>query len=124
MTGTARLRYSRDEMLTDPGCSHDAGFARDTIDHIRIDEDIHVGYLQCALAELATLTVRTADGAPIPGADLVNAARRAALDNQTGDRFDRILAYRLAQVRAEHPDGDRLTNEFDALATTPAEALT
>ena len=114
------------DVLGDPECSHDAAFARETIDHIRIDEDIHVGYLQCALAELATMTVRTTDGATIPGADLVDAACEAALNNQTGDRFDRILAYRLAQVRAElaaHPDGDRLTAEFDALAFTPAEAL-
>lgn len=114
------------DVLGDAECSHDAGFARDTIDHIRIDEDIHVGYLQCALAELATLTVRTASGTTVPGADLVDTARRAALDTQTGDRFDRILAYRLAQVRAElaaHPEGDRLTAEFDALASTPAQVL-
>jgi hypothetical protein len=48
------------------------------------------------------------------------------LENQTGDRFDRVLAYRLAQVRIEledHPDGARLTAEFDALADSPAEAL-
>jgi hypothetical protein len=114
------------EVLGDPDCSHDAAFARETIDHIRVDEDIHVAYLQCALAELATMTVRTTDGRTVPGAELVVAATRAALDNQTGDRFDRILAYRLAQVRAElaaHPDGARLTAEFDALASTPAEAL-
>ena len=46
--------------------------------------------------------------------------------NQTGARFDRILDYRLAQVRAElaaHADGQRLTAEFDALASQPAEAL-
>jgi hypothetical protein len=114
------------DVLGDPGCSHDPEFARETIDHIRTDEDIHVGYLQCALAELATLTVRTLDGGTVPGSDLVDAASRSALDNQTGDRFDRILAYRLAQVRAElaaHPDGDRLTAEFDALASTPAGVL-
>jgi hypothetical protein len=72
------------------------------------------------------MTVRTTDGRTVPGVDLVVAASRAALDNQTGDRFDRILAYRLAQVRAElaaHPDGDRLTAEFDALATSTPEAL-
>ena len=114
------------DVLGDPSCSHDAAFARTTIDHIRIDEDIHVGYLQCALAELATMTVRTTDGGTIPGAELVDAACEAALDKQTGDRFDRILAYRLAQVRAElaaHPDGERLTGEFDALATTPAQLI-
>ena len=65
-------------------------------------------------------------GGTIPGADLVDAACRSALDNQTGARFDRILDYRLAQVRAElaaHEDGQRLTAEFDALASQPAEAL-
>lgn len=114
------------DVLGDPGCSHDAQFARETIDHIRTDEDIHVGYLQCALAELSTMTVRTLDGRNVPGSDLVDAASRSALDNQTGDRFDRILAYRLAQVRAElsaHPDGARLTAEFDALASSPVEVL-
>jgi hypothetical protein len=114
------------EVLGDPTCSADAEFARATIDHIRTDEDIHVGYLQCGLAELATMTVRTTDGGTIAGADLVDAACRSALANQTGARFDRILEYRLAQVRAElaaHADGERLTAEFDALATQPAEAL-
>lgn len=114
------------EVLGDPACSADADFARATIDHIRTDEDIHVGYLQCGLAELATMTVRTTGGGTIAGADLVDAACRSALDNQTGARFDRILDYRLAQVRAElaaHEDGQRLTAEFDALATQPAEAL-
>jgi hypothetical protein len=100
------------DVLGDPTCSADAEFARATIDHIRADEDIHVAYLQCGLAELATMTVRTIDGGTVAGADLVVAACRAALDNQTGARFDRILDYRLAQVRAElaaHPDGQRLT---------------
>lgn len=114
------------EVLGDSTCSADADFARRTIGHIRDDEDIHVAYLQCGLAELATMTVRTTDGGTIPGSDLVDAARRSALDNQTGARFDRILEYRLAQVRSElaaHVDGDRLTAEFDALANQRTEAL-
>ncbi|HNI36398.1 MAG TPA: hypothetical protein PLV93_13430, partial [Microthrixaceae bacterium] len=87
---------------------------------------LHVGYLQCALAELATMTVRSPGGGTVRGSELVVAASRSALDNQTGARFDRVLVYRLAQVRAEldaHPDGRRLTAEFDALANHPAEAL-
>lgn len=59
--------------------------------------------------------------------DLVEAACLSALANQTGARFDRILEYRLAQVRSElaaHAEGERLTAEFDALATRPAEVLT
>jgi hypothetical protein len=66
------------EVLGDPACSGDADFARATINHIRTDEDIHVGYFQCGLAELATMTVRTTDGGTTPGADLVNAACRSA----------------------------------------------
>jgi hypothetical protein len=114
------------DVLGDPSCSHDADFARATIDHIRTDEDLHVGHLQCALAELATMTVRSPGGGTVRGADLIVAASPSALENQTGARFDRVLDYRLAQVRAEleaHPDGTRLVAEFDALATSPAEAL-
>jgi hypothetical protein len=114
------------DVLGDPTCSADAEFARATIDHIRADEDIPVGYLPGALAELATMTVRTTDGGTTAGADLVDAASQVALDNQTGLRFERILDYRLAQVRAElaaHPDGERLTADFDALATQPVGAL-
>jgi hypothetical protein len=146
---TTRLRYTRNELLADPShatlierhgatfasasdvlggptSSADAEFARTTIDHIRTDEDIHVGYLQCGLAELATMTVRANDVGTVAGADLVDATCRSALDNQTGSRFDRVFGYRLAQVRAElaaHSGSVRLTAELDAVATRPAEAL-
>jgi len=63
--------------------------------------------------------------AALAGADLVVTGEGSLDDNQTGARFDRILDYRLAQVRAElaaHPDGQRLTADFDALATEPTAA--
>ena len=110
-------------VLSDSACSADPDFAVSTIDHIRIDEDIHVGYLQTALAELATRTVKKTDGTTLPGAELVAAACRTAVDTQTGDRFDRILAYRYGQIRdelLEHDDGEQLLAEFDALGPVPA----
>jgi hypothetical protein len=110
-------------VLSDSTCSVDPEFATSTIDHIRIDEEIHVDYLQTALAELSTLTVRRVDGGTLAGADLVRAACRSAVDNQTGDRFDRILAYRYAQIRSElleREGGDKLIAEFDALGPVPA----
>jgi len=109
------------DVVGDSTCSADPEFARATVDHIRTDEDIHVAYLQCALAELRVRTVRTTTGDTVPGRELVDAAVASALSNQTGDRFDRIMNYRLEHVRrelAEHPDGEQLTAEFDALATT------
>jgi len=113
------------EVVGDSTCSADPDFARATVDHIRADEDIHVAYLQCALAELRVRTVRTTAGGTIPGAELVDAAIAGALSNQTGDRFDRIMNYRIEHVRrelAEHPDGAQLTADFDALATAPLTA--
>ncbi|MDP1818980.1 MAG: hypothetical protein Q8K58_03700 [Acidimicrobiales bacterium] len=110
-------------VLSDSACSVDPDFAISTIDHIRVDEEIHVDYLQTALAELSTLTVRKTDGSTLPGAELVAAACRSAVDNQTGDRFDRILAYRYAQIRTElleREDGEQLIAEFDALGPVPA----
>jgi hypothetical protein len=110
-------------VLSDSTCSVDPAFAASTIDHIRIDEEIHVNYLQTALAELSTLTIRKTDGTTLPGAELVMVACRSAVDNQTGDRFDRILAYRYAQIRRELLDregGDQLIAEFDALGPVPA----
>lgn len=110
-------------VLSDSSCSADPQFATSTIDHIRVDEEIHVGYLQTALAELSTFTVKKADGTTIPGVELVTSACRAAVDAQTGDRFDRILAYRYGQIRSElltHEDGEQLLAEFDGLGPIPA----
>lgn len=109
-------------VLSDATCSVDPAFAASTIDHIRIDEEIHVGYLQTALAELSTLTVRCTDGSTVPGSTLVEAACRSAVENQTGDRFERILTYRYNQIRTElmeRPDGSELVAEFDALGPVP-----
>lgn len=110
-------------VLSDSTCSVEPDFAVSTIDHIRVDEEIHVGYLQTALAELAVRTVKKIDGSHLPGVELVNAACRSAVDNQTGDRFDRIAAYRYSQIRAELLERDRgeeLIAQFDALGPVPA----
>ncbi len=109
-------------VLSDSSCSADPQFAAATIDRIRADEEIHVAYLQTALAELTTRTVKKADGTVVPGAELVTSACRAAVDVQTGDRFDRVLAYRYGQIRSElleHDNGAQLLAEFDSLGPVP-----
>lgn len=109
-------------VLGDATCSADAEFAARIIGHIRTDEEIHVAYLQTALAELAVRTVRTSDGGTIPGSRLVAEACRLAVETQTGDRFGRTLAFRYGQIREELAgldDGDRLVAEFDSLGPVP-----
>lgn len=110
-------------VLSDAACAVDPTFATRIIGHIRADEEIHVDYLQTALAELAVRSVVCTDGSTISGASLVQAACEAAVGAQTGDRFDRILAYRYGQVRDElatFADGDALLEEFDSLGPIPA----
>ncbi len=110
-------------VLGDASCAVDPAFATRIIGHIRADEEIHVAYLQTALAEVAVRTVRRTDGTTLSGASLVHAACAAAVSAQTGDRFERILAYRYSQVREElmtFADGDALLEEFDSLGPIPA----
>ena len=112
-----------ENVLADSTCSADPEFAVSTIGHIRRDEEIHVGYLQTALAELAVRTVRRTDGTLSEGADLVEAACASALATQSGDRFDRMMAYRYGQIRGElleRPDGVQLLVEFDAVGESAA----
>lgn len=45
------------EVLADPSCSADPAFAPMMVDYIQVDEGIHVGYLQCALAETRCRTL-------------------------------------------------------------------
>jgi hypothetical protein len=110
------------EVLGDATCATDSAFAAGMVDRIRADEDIHVAYLQTALAEVAASTLLTTDGRRVSGADAVRAACAAGLANQTGARAERLLAHRLRQVEADlaaHPGGDRLLEEFSALGPLP-----
>lgn len=109
-------------VLGDSACSVDPHFAAETIGHIRRDEEIHVAYLQTALAELAVRTVHTSDGSTMPGAQLVEAAVAEAKSSQTGDRLARTFAFRYSQIRdelARFDDGDEMLADFDALGPTP-----
>jgi hypothetical protein len=113
------------EVLGDATCSVDPTFAAGLVDRIRTDEDIHVAYLQTALAEITSMTLLTTDGRRVPGADAVRAACASGLANQTGARAQRLLMHRLRQVEADlanHPEGDRLLEEFRALGPLPSVA--
>jgi hypothetical protein len=110
------------EVLADPACSAAPEFAPWMVDCIRQDEGLHVGYLQCALAEARSRTIRTQDGGTIPGAPVVDAICERIVRAQTGGRRDRMLAYRMRQIRAElaaRADGERILTEFERLGPVP-----
>jgi hypothetical protein len=110
------------EVLSDPACSAAPEFAPWMVDCIQQDEGLHVGYLQCALAEARARTMKTIDGGTIPGAQVVDAICAKIIRTQTGGRRERMLAYRMRQIRkelCERPEGERIVAEFERLGPVP-----
>jgi hypothetical protein len=110
------------EVLADSACSAAPEFAPWMVDCIQQDEGLHVGYLQCVLSEARARTLRTTDGGALPGARVVDAICDKIIRTQTGGRRDRLLAYRMRQIReelAEHRDGERILAEFERLGPVP-----
>ena len=93
--------------------------AAEIIERIRTDERIHVESLRLYLGELRSLTVRTVDGATMPGSELVDPFWQGLLDWATVEQ-PRIVAERThAELRTrilEAPSGQRILAEFEALA--------
>jgi len=110
------------EVLSDSTCSADPEFAGSSVDYIADDETIHVSYLQCALAEIRCRTIIGEDTSKIPGSVIVDEAVKRTIANQSGSRFNRIMAHRLHQVEEElalRSDGEKILQEFLALGPVP-----
>lgn len=110
------------ELLSDPEVSAAREWAPRMVDCIQADENIHVAYLQCALAEARARTIVGLDGNDVSGAELVDPICRKIVDSQTGARRDRMLAYRMRQIREElghRPDGAEILREFEQLGPVP-----
>ncbi|HVN86754.1 MAG TPA: hypothetical protein VMW17_18130 [Candidatus Binatia bacterium] len=110
------------EVLSDPACSTAPEFAPQMVDYVQADENIHVAYLQCALAETRSRTLIGSDGNDLAGVTVVDAICQKILSAQTGARRDRMLAYRMRQIREElaaRPDGDAILAEFETLGPIP-----
>jgi len=113
------------EVLADPLGSAAPTFAPTMVDRITVDEGIHVGYLQCALAETRCRMLVTAVGGTISGAPVVDGILRKIIAQNTGSRWDRVNLYRMKQIRAElarRRDGEQLLAEFGKLGTVPDES--
>jgi len=113
------------EVLSDPACSADPVFAPRMVEYITCDENIHVGYLQCALAETRCRTLLDQEGTEISGQRVVDAICDKIIRNNTGARWERMLAYRMGQIRAElseRPDGEQILGVFAALGPVPQAA--
>lgn len=113
------------EVLADVECSAAPAFAPQMVDYIQADENIHVSYLQCALAEARARTLIDQEGRELPGAHVIDTICERIIRRNTGSRWERMMAYRMNQIRSEmaaRPDGDRILAEFAALGPIPQAA--
>ena len=111
------------EVLSDSRCSQAPEFAPRMVDYVTQDENIHVAYLQCALAEVRCRTLVGSDGVRIPGTQVIDAVcQRILANNRDAGRRERLLRYRMQQIRAElaqRREGDDLLAEFATLGPVP-----
>jgi len=117
----ATFRWAR-EVLADPGASAAPDFAPRMVDYIQADENIHVGYLQCALAEARCRTIRAMDSTTLDGAVVVDRICERIIARNSGSRWDRMMAYRMGQIRSElaaRDDGAQILAEFAELGPIP-----
>ncbi len=109
-------------VLSDPACSAAPQFAPRMVDYVQEDENIHVAYLQCALAEARCRTLVDQDGSSLAGHTVIDTICDKIVRANTGARWDRMFAYRLGQIRDElagHRDGESLLAEFATLGPMP-----
>lgn len=87
--------------------------------YIREDEQIHVAYLQSALSELRSFTIKTLDGRSIPGARLLDPlwegfVKFHAVDTLAHNRAQNQAA--IEQALRALPEGEQRLARFNALS--------
>jgi len=110
------------EVLADAAVSAAPEWAPAMVDNIQADEDIHVRYLGCALAEARARTFRCSDGSTLPGSVVVDRLVRAVCDAMGGARVDRMKSYRYRHIvdeLAAHPKRDEIHRRLAALGPLP-----
>jgi len=113
------------EVLTDPECSEDPGFAGFMLDCLRSDSELNRRYLGCALAEARARLMLTTDGAEIPGERIVRALESRALAEARSASGDRMAAHFLNEIRrelADRSDGGSILARFATLGPVPEGA--
>lgn len=111
------------EVLRDAACSAAPEFAPRMVGYIQEDENIHVAYLQCSLSEIRCRTLIDDEGRDLSGIDVVDRICSKVLRNQMGVRYDRMVQYRVNQIRDEingRRDGNDLLVEFAAIGPMTA----
>ena len=92
--------------------------AADIIARIRLDEDVHVAYLQTALTEFRNFTIKTVDGTEVPGSEVFDEPWEkfrhqsgVIQPQQMRQEMEVIMQKRIL----EEPSGKEIFEEYKAL---------
>jgi hypothetical protein len=113
---------SRPELFSQP--ADDIALAHTLVERIRIDEAVHVDYLQLVLSELRHLTFLTNEGDEIMGADILDPAWQTIVHWHGVENPQLARAQQVPLMRGyilNRADGDALLERFETL-TEPLAA--
>jgi hypothetical protein len=95
-----------------------ANHAADLVERIRTDEAVHVAYLATVVSELRSLTIRTEDGATVPGSSVIDPVWNQMIEWHavTQADFGRSQSREAIVGRlSAKPNGPALAATFDSL---------
>jgi len=103
---------------TFPGKDAECEEAAQMVERIRIDEGIHVAYLQTAISEMRSYTFKTVDGGRIKGQDIIDPFWEKVVTWHATTVFDENAKRSRATLEPKLLDagGKELLAQFDALA--------
>ncbi len=95
------------------------------VERIRVDEAVHVGYLQTVISEMRSFTFKTVDGGTVAGKDLIDPIWKNMViwHGETQYDLSKEQSYESIKERLLSKDGGQnLLAEFDALDTYSEKA--
>ena len=104
------------ELFTDRRA--DAEMAAEMVERIRIDEAIHVGYLQTAISEMRSFDFKTVDGGTVKGKDMIDPIWAGMVEwhSVTQADFSKQQTHDAIKAQLEKtPEGKQLFAQFEAL---------
>jgi hypothetical protein len=103
----------------------EADQAATMVERIRIDESVHVGYLQTVISEMRSFTFKTVDGGTIAGKDMIDPIwdKMVVWHGETTYDLSKEQSYEAIKERLlSKENGQKLLADFDALDTYSEKA--
>lgn len=105
------------------GKPRESAHAVELINRIRMDEAVHVAWLRAAISEFRSLTIRTVDGAEVPGADILDPVWEKMVHWHAVEMHETTRPANMAAMKASVlalNNGEEVFRQFESLADREA----